>query len=128
MTAFEHEAIAQAVNVNGATQRNTLAQSDREDELTDWLEAHQVEDGWRIAAALVEAGLNVAQLEKVAAEIGGAGFGDVLARVAAQLSVAKMTSEIKTSVTRISELVGAIKEYSYMDQGAVQKVDIIKGL
>jgi signal transduction histidine kinase len=126
VTAFEHDSIAQAVNA--ATQRNALAQSDLEDELTDWLETQQVADGWRIAAALVEAGLTVAKLEHVAEAIGGAAFGDVLARVAAQLSVAKLTSEIKTSVTRISELVGAIKEYSYMDQGGVQKVDILKGL
>jgi signal transduction histidine kinase len=55
-------------------------------------------------------------------------LGDVLARVAAQLSTAKLIGDIKTSVGRISELVGAIKEYSYMDQASVQEVDLHKGL
>lgn len=126
LTEFEHDAIAQA---NEATiHKNALAQSDAENELTDWLDAQNVEDGWRIAPALVEGNLNQSKLKTVFDEIGATAFPDVLARIAAQLSVAKLTGEIKTSVTRISELVGAIKEYSYMDQAAAQTVDIARGL
>ena len=39
-----------------------------------------------------------------------------------------LAAEIKTSTARISELVRAIKEYSYMDQASVQDLDIHKGL
>jgi signal transduction histidine kinase len=52
----------------------------------------------------------------------------VLARINAQLAAAKLAREIKTGTARISELVGAIKEYSYMDQASVQEVDIHKAL
>ena len=52
----------------------------------------------------------------------------MLARVNAQLAAAKLASEIKARTARISELVGAIKEYSYMDQASVQEVDVHKGL
>ena len=52
----------------------------------------------------------------------------MLARVNAQLAAAKLASEIKASTARISELVGAIKEYSYMDQASLQEVDVHKGL
>jgi signal transduction histidine kinase len=45
-----------------------------------------------------------------------------------QITVDKLATEIKTSVSRISDLVGAIKEYSYMDQAAVQEIDLHKGL
>ena len=55
-------------------------------------------------------------------------FADVLARVNAQLAAAKLASEIKAATARISELVGAIKEYSYMDQASVQEVDVHKAL
>ena len=55
-------------------------------------------------------------------------MADVLARVNAQLTAAKLATEIKAGTARISELVGAIKEYSYMDQASVQEVDIHKGL
>jgi signal transduction histidine kinase len=53
---------------------------------------------------------------------------DVLARINAQLAAAKLAREIRTGTARISELVGAIKEYSYMDQASVQEVDVHQGL
>jgi signal transduction histidine kinase len=37
-------------------------------------------------------------------------------------------NEIESSASRISDLVGAIKEYTYMDQSPVQNVDIAKSL
>ncbi|MGH9943657.1 MAG: sensor histidine kinase, partial [Pyrinomonadaceae bacterium] len=55
-------------------------------------------------------------------------LADVLARVAAQLATARLVGDIRASASRISELVGAIKEYSYMDQAPVQEVDLHRGL
>jgi signal transduction histidine kinase len=55
-------------------------------------------------------------------------MGDVLARINAQLAAAKLAREIRTGTARISELVGAIKEYSYMDQASSQEVDVHQGL
>ena len=42
-----------------------LTQSDREDEVTDWLEAHGVVEGWKLASALVAVGLDPEWLETV---------------------------------------------------------------
>jgi signal transduction histidine kinase len=39
-----------------------------------------------------------------------------------------MLAEIESSTSRISDLVLAIKEYTYMDQAPVQNVDIVKSL
>ena len=44
------------------------------------------------------------------------------------MEVATLLHEIESSTSRISDLVGAIKEYTYMDQAPVQNVDIIKSL
>jgi signal transduction histidine kinase len=118
--AIEHTAAAPAMNA--------LTQSDREDDLTVWLDGRGVQDGWKLASNLVEAGVDVPALEQMSARIDGSALGDVLARIGAQLSTAKLTNDIKTSTARISELVGAIKEYTYMDQASVQKVDLHKGL
>src|ERR1051325_2959185 len=118
--ALEHTATA--------AQMNSLEQSDREELVTAWLEEHGIEDGWKLSGNLVEAGIDAADLEQLSDEIETNAFADVLARVNAQLAAAKLASEIKTSTARISELVGAIKEYSYMDQALVQQVDIHKGL
>lgn len=125
---FEHQAIA---HHNTAQPLGALAQSDREDELLTWFDEQGIEDGWKMASTLVEAGIDGHSLAGVLEQIGQTGNGaltDVLTRFATQLSTAKLVSDIKTSTGRISELVGAIKEYSYMDQAAVQEVDVHKGL
>ena len=107
---------------------NALELSDREDELTEWLEKNGIEDGWQIAATLADAGFGAEKLEKISAKIAPEALKDVLTRFILQITVSRQAGEIKTSVTRISDLVGAIKEYSYMDQAAVQNIDLHKGL
>ena len=107
---------------------NSLEQSDREDVLASWLENHGVADPWKLSANLVEAGVDPATLEAILAKIDPAAFGDVLVKVNSQLAAAKLANEIKTGTARISELVKAIKEYSYMDQANVQDVDVHKAL
>ena len=123
--AFERKAIDHTAT---AKQLNSLDQSDREDEVNEWLEAHGIEDPWKISANLVEAGMDSAALEQLLGEIPATATADVLARVNCQLAAAKLASEIKTATARISELVGAVKEYSYMDQAKVQELDVHKGL
>jgi signal transduction histidine kinase len=118
--AIEHTATAQPLN--------SLEQSDREDLLATWLEQQGVGDPWKLSANLVEAGVDSKKLEEVLSKIQPAAFGDVLVRVNAQLAAAKLASEIKAGTARISELVRAIKEYSYMDQASVQVVDVHKAL
>ena len=44
------------------------------------------------------------------------------------MEIAALLDEIESSTARISDLVGAIKEYTYMDQSPVQNVDIVKSL
>ena len=123
--AFESKAIYHTAT---AEQLNSLDQSDLEDEVSEWLEAHGISEPWKLSANLVEAGMDSAALEKLLGEIPPTATADVLSRVNCQLAAAKLAGEIKTATTRISELVGAIKEYSYMDQASVQQIDVHKGL
>ena len=123
--AFETAAIEHTAS---SSPLNSLEQSDREDVLAQWLEDHGVGDPWKLSANLVEAGIDQEKLDQLLQKIGENAFGDVLVRVNAQLSAAKLAGEIRTGTARISELVAAIKEYSYMDQASVQEVDIHKAL
>src|SRR5690349_21802138 len=123
--AFESKAIDHTAT---AKQLNSLDQSDREDEVSEWLEAHGIDEPWKLSGNLVEAGMDSAALEQLLGEIPPTATADVLARMNCQLAAAKLASEIKTATTRISELVSAIKEYSYMDQAKVQEVDVHKSL
>jgi signal transduction histidine kinase len=123
--AFERNAIDHTAT---AGQLNSLEQSDREDEVSALLEEHGIAEPWKLSANLVEAGIDPAALEQLLGEIPASATLDALTRVNCQLAAAKLASEIKTATTRISELVGAIKEYSYMDQAKVQELDVHKGL
>jgi signal transduction histidine kinase len=123
--AFESRAIDHTAT---AKPLNSLDQSDREDEVSEWLESHGIAEPWTLSANLVEAGIDSASLEQLLGEIPSSATGDVLSRVNCQLAAAKLAAEIKSATTRISELVGAIKEYSYMDQAKVQELDVHKGL
>ena len=51
-----------------------------------------------------------------------------LLRIGALVEVLSLLDEIESSASRISDLVLAIKEYTYMDQSPVQNVDIVKSL
>jgi signal transduction histidine kinase len=118
--ALEHTATAADLD--------SLEQSDREDLVATWLEDHGVDEPWKLSGNLVEAGIDTDRLVEISSVLEKDTVSDVLARINAQLTAAKLANEIKTATTRISELVGAIKEYSYMDQASLQDVDVHKGL
>jgi len=122
---FERDAIARQEE---APPLGALEQSDREDELTAWMDRQGVAGGWKVTPTLVEAGIGCEALDELLGGVGPGAFGDVTARVAAQLRVACLVCDIKAGTSRISELVGAIKEYTYMDQAPEQEVDLHKGL
>jgi signal transduction histidine kinase len=111
-----------------ATSEDPLAQSDREERITIWLEAHRVPDAWKVAPAIADAGVEIPMLECLAGQVGDLVLSDALIRIASLITIAKLIDEIEISTRRISYLVQAVKEYSYMDQAAMQEVDLRQGL
>ncbi len=105
-----------------------LAQSDREERITTWLEARHMPDAWKIAPAIADACIEIAKLECLAGDVGDEVLSDALIRIASLLTIAKLIDEIEISTRRISDLVQAVKEYSYMDQAAMKEVDLHQGL
>jgi signal transduction histidine kinase len=107
--------------------KDEFARVEREEAIQSWLEAHNVADAWKLAPSLVEAGLTDAHLSSFAAAA-GASVGPELTRFATLLEMERIAEELEHSSARISDLIKAIKEYSYMDQGPMQEVDIERGL
>src|SRR5258706_9212577 len=107
---------------------NSLEQSDREELLVTCLETHQVPDAWKLAPVLVEAGMEITELDALIEQIGPEPLPVVLGRVSALVTAAALAREIENATARISELVKAIKEYSYMDQAPEQEIDLHGGL
>ena len=71
---------------------------------------------------------NPEALESLFATLDADSARAALVRIAASVEVATLLHEIESSTSRISDLVGAIKEYTHMDQSPVQNVDVIKSL
>jgi signal transduction histidine kinase len=119
---------SKAVQFTPAPLRDPLEQSDREEQILGWLETHQVPDAWKIAPVLADTGVETSKLQYLAAQVGDAVLSDALIRVASILTISRLIGEIENSTKRISDLVRAIKEYSYMDRAAMQEVDLHQGL
>ncbi len=101
---------------------------DAEDELAGWLEDHGVEEPWEVAPALAAAGVDEKRLEELAGALDERSLAGGLGWLALTLELVGLAREIGTSAGRISELVGAVKEFTYMDRAAVGEVDVISGL
>ena len=101
-----------------------LDAADREDELTDWLDAHGVTSGYEIAPTFVQAGIDGAWLDRVVEISGPEMLDGALQWLYYTLETETLMSEIEDSTTRISTLVSAAKQYSQMDRAPYQVLDI----
>ncbi len=107
--------------------KDEFARVEREEAIQSWLESYKVADAWKLSPTLADAGLTDAQLASFAA-VAGASLGPELTRFATLLEMERIAEELEHSSARISDLIKAVKEYSYMDQGPLQEVDIERGL
>jgi len=115
-----------ADRVASAPSLSPLAASDLEDQITDWLDDHDVADGWQLAPALVQAGIGTEKLERVAAAVGtgdGALTGP-LRWLTDTVETELLLTEISDSISRISSLVGAARQYSQLDRAPYQVADV----
>ena len=107
---------------------DALTISDLEDQLDSLLRSHGQNDLWQLAADLARKNVKPEVLEHLFATFEAGTARAALVRIAALVEIASLLNEIESSTSRISDLVRAIKEYTYMDQAPVQNVDIVKGL
>ncbi len=114
--------------VADAPKLTALEESEREDAINDWLDDHEVAGGWELAPIFVGAGTTREFLDKVAAGATAAMLEGALRWLAYTLETELLMNEITDSVTRISSLVAAAKQYSNMDRAPHERVDIHLGL
>ncbi len=111
-----------------APKLTALEEADHEDEITDWLKSKGVEGGWELAPIFVAAGAGTDLLDRVADRADADILAGGLQWLANTLETALLLDEISDSVTRISSLVAAAKQYSNMDRSPQQRVDIHDGI
>ncbi|HSZ57017.1 MAG TPA: ATP-binding protein [Tepidisphaeraceae bacterium] len=106
-----------------------ITRSDREQELGEWLSSQAVPDAWEAAASLVAAGLMREQIEPLANRVAPPQLPRVLSWLAKDVEIRLLCQELEQSTTRISELVGAMKSYTYMDRAAAKSpVNLHEGI
>jgi signal transduction histidine kinase len=95
-----------------------------EDDLELALERLDIDEPWRVTPALVDAGYTAEDLSG----IDPATVGAVIEAIAARGEAAALVAEVAEGSKRLSELVAALKSYSFLDQAPVQNVDVAKGI
>ena len=113
-----------AERVPKAQALSPMEASDREDVITDWLDDHDVRDGWDMAPTFVAAGLDVGWLDHVSVTVDQTMLESALRWLNYTVETELLMNEIEDSTTRISTLVGAAKQYSQLDRAPYQIVDV----
>ncbi len=106
---------------------NPLTRSDMESDVETWLEEHGIADAWEIAPAMVSLGYDSEELSRLA-EIWGEDVSAIVGWIGRAQPVLAVAREIEEATRRISEIVGALKTYSFLGQTPVRAVDVIEGL
>jgi signal transduction histidine kinase len=107
---------------------DALTVSDLEDQIDSLLRSHGQNDLWQLSAELAQRGITPEALASLFDNLDSGTARAALVRIAAVVEIAGLLNEIESSTSRISDLVRAIKEYTYMDQSPVQNVDVVKSL
>ena len=105
-----------------------LTMNDLEEQIDSLLRSHGQNDLWLLAAGLAQRNIKPEVVESLFAILDGDTARAALIRIAASVEIATLLSEIENSTSRISDLVGAIKEYTHMDQAPVLNVDVVRSL
>jgi len=124
LVELQQEALRRA---DAAVSLSSVDAADAEDDMLDRLEELGVAEPWRLAEILAGAGVDEPWLAEVA-ERAGPATSKALAWVVATLSARGLATELQESASRMSDLVGAIKTYSYMDRGELVQVDLREGI
>jgi signal transduction histidine kinase len=122
---FQRQVIEKAA---AAKPLSPLEQSSREDDLAAWLDGQDIPDSWDIAPTLVTTGITLDDLETLAAQFAAHTLGRIVPWLCGMLEASSLLDTVEQSTQRISELVGAVKSYTYMDQAPEQEIDIHAGL
>jgi signal transduction histidine kinase len=111
-----------------APKLTALRASDAEDEVSDWLDAHHVANGWEVAPVFVQAGVDVPCLEEIRSAVAPGLLEQAVHWLRYALETEQLMTDIEDASARVSSLVGAAKQYSQLDRSGHQRVDVHEGI
>ena len=113
----------------GQRDLSLLEREERIDDLTDWLEDHEMEEVEDIAETFTDFDLTEEDLDEIHNIVQGENVPLIMGWLESTLSLEKLVGEIQEASGRISALVRSIKDYSHMDKGVSrEQVNIHDGI
>jgi signal transduction histidine kinase len=119
-----HSLLEHAMRSCQAPALSSLEQSDAEEALSEWLQSAGVENAFTIGPALVAIGFDKEQLACARDAFEGEGFSDALNWLEALVSSVSLVCAIEESITRVSDLVMAVKKFAYEDKASTKELDV----
>jgi PAS domain S-box-containing protein len=107
---------------------DAVARGDKELEIENWLKKRGIENGWEIAPSLVSLALDQNELGALVEDFSPGQFAIIVNWLSELYTIHSLISEISLGTTRITEIVRALKTYTYMDQAPIKSVDVHEGL
>jgi signal transduction histidine kinase len=106
---------------------SVMARADREDAIAQWMAARGIDD--TCAAPLAETTVTLETLDALSRQLPAGVLPATLQWIAAACTVRTLSGEIETAATRMSDLVAAVKGFSYMDHAPTpEPIDIRRGV
>jgi signal transduction histidine kinase len=126
LTQLQESVIERAAK---APSLSAIEASDREDELSDWMDEQGVSNAWDLAPIFAQGGMDIECLEEIRETVGDPLLVEKsLQWLAYALETEQLMTDIEDATARVSSLVGAAKQYSQMDRASHQWIDIHEGL
>jgi signal transduction histidine kinase len=111
-----------------AVASDPVSRSDQEAALRDWLERAGVPQPWEAAPHLIASGLTADRLSAAAQALPAHALPLIVEWLATSRALTSLLREVSLGADRISEIVGAVRSYSFLDQAPIQLVDVTRGL
>jgi len=103
---------------------SSVEQADAEEAMAEWLSAAGVENAFSIAPRLVEIGFKPDQLECARLAFDAPSFSDSLNWLEALVSSVSLVCAIEESISRVSDLVMAVKKFAYDEKMVGKEIDV----
>ncbi len=119
--------VADQVAKSTSQHLSQMETADLEDAVGDWLDEHGVQDGWDIAPAFVEGGIDTDWLEKVSAatdDLASTTLDEAVRWLHYTIESEQLMNQIGEASKRISALVADAKQYSQMDRAPFGVADL----
>jgi len=116
--------LEQTLKSCSAPAMSSLDQMDAEESMARLLESAGVENAFRIAPPLIAVGLTQPVLECAKEAFPPQGFSDALNWLEALVSSVSLVCTIEEGISRVSELVMAVKKFAYDDRSPGKALDV----